>query len=87
MNLDNSRDCASVDDTLGPWAGPKCRGGFDFTLLFTESFLTIAPLAVLLCIAPFRIIYLWSKPSKVSRSSLLYTKLVRTLGIAYRNYY
>ncbi|KAH9869491.1 hypothetical protein IAQ61_006697 [Plenodomus lingam] len=76
MTSKNTRDCASVDNTIGPWAGPNCRGGFDFTLLFTESFLSIAPLAIVLCVAPFRILYLWKKSTKVTRNSLLYTKAI-----------
>ncbi|KAI8938151.1 hypothetical protein NX059_005817 [Plenodomus lindquistii] len=80
MTSNNSRGCASMDDTFGPWAGPNCRGGFDFTLLFTESFLSIAPLALVLCVAPIRILYLLKKPTKVTRSSLLYTKLIAWLA-------
>ncbi|KAF2846111.1 ABC multidrug transporter-like protein [Plenodomus tracheiphilus IPT5] len=76
MTSNNTQDCASVDDTFGPWAGPDCRGGFDFTLLFTESFLSIAPLAIVLCVASVRTLHLWRKTRKVARSSQLYTKLV-----------
>lgn len=76
MASQSSQNCASVDDTFGPYAGEQCRGGFDFTLLFGEVFLSIVPLALILGIAPFRIVYLWRKQTKVSRSSLLYTKLV-----------
>ncbi|KAF2186291.1 canalicular multispecific organic anion transporter 1 [Zopfia rhizophila CBS 207.26] len=68
--------CASFDDTFGPWAGEHCRGGFDFTLLFEETILSILPLALILCIAPFRIFYLWRKRTKVSRSLLLPAKLI-----------
>ncbi|KAF2276608.1 uncharacterized protein EI97DRAFT_377023 [Westerdykella ornata] len=67
--------CVAVDNTFGPYAGP-CRGGFDFTLLFEDTFLSIAPLALLLCIAPFRILFLWRKKTKVSRSLLLPAKLL-----------
>ncbi|KAF2707684.1 hypothetical protein K504DRAFT_483031 [Pleomassaria siparia CBS 279.74] len=76
MASNATMSCLSVDNTLGPWAGEKCRGGFDFTLLFEESVLSIAPLALLLCIAPFRVIRLWGKQTKVSRSLLLSSKLV-----------
>lgn len=76
MTSINNRDCAAVDDTFGPWAGPDCRGGFDFTLLFTESFLSIVPLAIVLCIAPIRILYLWKRTTKLTWSWLLYTKLI-----------
>ncbi|KAF2873543.1 P-loop containing nucleoside triphosphate hydrolase protein [Massariosphaeria phaeospora] len=76
MASDSSQFCASVDNSFGPYAGERCRGGFDFTLLFEESILSIAPLALLLCIAPFRIFYLWRKQTKVSRSLLLPSKLI-----------
>jgi ATP-binding cassette subfamily C (CFTR/MRP) protein 1 len=68
--------CASIDDTFGPWAGPGCRGSFDFTLRFEELFLSILPLALILAVATFRIFYLWRKQNKVRRSKLLYWKLV-----------
>jgi hypothetical protein len=71
-------NCALTDDTFGPYAGAECRGGFDFTLLFSEIFLSIIPLSLLIAIVPFRIYQLWWKETKVSRSTLLYTKLVCT---------
>ena len=67
--------CKHVDDTFGPYAG-NCRGGFDFTLLFEESILSILPLALLLLIAPFRISYLFRRTIKVDPSSWLASKLV-----------
>jgi hypothetical protein len=70
-------NCTSVDKTFGPYAGSQCRGGFDFTLLFEESILSILPLALVLGVAPFRILYLWRKQTKVATSGLLYMKLVR----------
>ncbi|PHH65591.1 hypothetical protein CDD81_2026 [Ophiocordyceps australis] len=39
-----------ADDSFGPWAGPSCRGGFDFTLLFEESILAI-PLDAIFLVA------------------------------------
>lgn len=76
MASNTSQECALVDDTFGPYAGEHCRGGFDFTLLFEEVFLSIVPIALLLGIAPFRIVYLWRKQTKVSKSLLLFVKLV-----------
>ncbi|KAF6795321.1 ABC multidrug transporter [Colletotrichum sojae] len=43
------------DDTFGPWAGFLCRGGFDFTLLFEESILTIPLQCIFLLVLPFRV--------------------------------
>ena len=67
--------CADIDNTFGPYAG-NCRGGFDFTLLFEESILTLLPVAIFLIAAPARIYYLLGKQSKVIGSSLLILKLV-----------
>ena len=67
--------CKQVDDTFGPYAG-NCRGGFDFTLLFEDSILSILPLALLLLVAPFRISYLFRRAIKVDPSSWLASKLV-----------
>jgi ATP-binding cassette subfamily C (CFTR/MRP) protein 1 len=72
----STQGCALVDGTFGPWAGPLCRSGFDFTLLFEESILSILPTAIILTVAPFRIFYLWKKQNKLRRSRLLFTKLV-----------
>ncbi|EMD95327.1 hypothetical protein COCHEDRAFT_112393 [Bipolaris maydis C5] len=69
-------NCTLVDSTFGPYAGPYCRGGFDFTLLFSEVFLSIVPLSILLAVIPFRSLYLWRRQTKVKKSTLLYTKLI-----------
>ena len=66
---------SSAEDAFGP-SVEGCFGGFDFTLLFEESILTIAPLAIFLLVLPFRLMYLY-KRKKVARGGLLYiTKLV-----------
>jgi ATP-binding cassette subfamily C (CFTR/MRP) protein 1 len=72
----SDRDCASVDNTFGPYAGAGCRGGFDFTLLFEDSILSITPIALLICVAPFRLLSLCRKETKVKKSLLLPAKLV-----------
>lgn len=76
MASNSANDCSLVDNTFGPWAGPDCRGGFDFTLLFEESILSILPLAVILSCAFFRIPFLWRRANKVRPSKLLFIKLV-----------
>ena len=45
------------DDVFGPGAG-GCRGGFDFTLLFEQSILSIAPSVIFLTFIPVTIIRL-----------------------------
>lgn len=69
--------CKITDDTFGPSAG-ACRGGFDFTLLFEESILSILPIALLLGIVPLRILYLFKKSVKADGKLLLISKLVCT---------
>lgn len=67
--------CARIDNSFGPWAG-ECRGGFDFTLLFEETIMTIGPLAILLIFVPFRVSYLFKKSPKASSGVSLPLKLV-----------
>ncbi|KAI8283986.1 ABC transporter atnG [Colletotrichum sp. SAR 10_98] len=43
---------AGVDDSLGPWSGDECRGGFDFTLLFEEAVLAVPLHCLLLLVLP-----------------------------------
>ncbi|KAF4929096.1 ABC transporter atnG [Colletotrichum viniferum] len=43
---------AGVDDSLGPWAGDECRGGFDFTLLFEDAVLAVPLHCLLLLVLP-----------------------------------
>lgn len=46
-----SRPTHCPDDSFGPWAGPTCRGGFDFTLYFEEAILSIPVDAIFLVAA------------------------------------
>lgn len=69
-------DCA--DDAFGPWAGSTCRGGFDFTLLFEESILTIPVQAVFLLVVPWRLFQLLRSERKARGHGLLVLKLVRS---------
>lgn len=36
----------AMEDVFGPTVDSLCRHGFDFTLLFEESILTILPLGI-----------------------------------------
>lgn len=36
----------AVEDLFGPVVASSCLGGFDFTLLFEETILSIIPLAI-----------------------------------------
>ncbi|KAF4958674.1 hypothetical protein FGADI_2224 [Fusarium gaditjirri] len=67
---------SSCDDSFGPYAG-DCRGGFDFTLLFEESILTIPITVLVLLAAPCRVLYLLHKNKvKVENSRWLYCKII-----------
>ena len=68
--------CAHIDNTFGPYA-KQCRGGFDFTLLFEETILSILPLVILLLVTPGRIWYMTRRTNKVNGSLLSVFKLVR----------
>ncbi len=68
--------CQIVDNTFGPYAGVGCRGGFDFTLLFEDSILSILPLCLTLVAAAPRIFSLWGRQQKVAKSFILPVKLV-----------
>lgn len=67
--------CYRIDDTFGPHA-KHCRGGFDFTLLFEESLLSIVPNGLLLIIGLFRVFYSLKKKPKVVFTSWLPAKQV-----------
>ncbi|KAG4438100.1 hypothetical protein IFR05_006421 [Cadophora sp. M221] len=56
--------------------GPTATDAFDFTPLFENAFLSIAPSALLLLILPFRLFFLRKESSKVSRSLLQGNKLI-----------
>lgn len=78
MALKAPTSCALADNTFGPATSANCRGGFDFTLLFEETILSILPLTFILVVAPFRVLYLFKKQTKIIRGKrlLLHTKLV-----------
>jgi ATP-binding cassette, subfamily C (CFTR/MRP), member 1 len=71
----NYTDCAVIDRSFGPYA-QSCRGGFDFTVLFEESILTLAPIGFVILISPFRIVHLLQREKKVAPNTLGILKLV-----------
>ena len=48
----------SDDNAFGPGVGDSCRGGFDFTLLFEQSILSIGPSALFLLFVPAKLFQL-----------------------------
>lgn len=68
----------AVEDSFGPQV-VGCLGGFDFTLLFEESILSILPMSVVLLFLPARIAHLFKNERKVYEGLLHNLKLVREL--------
>jgi hypothetical protein len=60
--------CARLDDSFGPHAG-DCRGGFDFTLLFEETILTLLPQGLVLLVLPPLVWFLLKRTKKVVAGS------------------
>lgn len=76
VSMNGISSCSpSLDNSFGPYAG-NCRGGFDFTLLFEETILSIPLLAIFILILPFRTLQLYKNDKKVVRSPLQLYKLV-----------
>ncbi|KAF5540282.1 multidrug resistance-associated 1 [Fusarium mexicanum] len=66
---------SSVDASFGPFVGPECRDGFDFTLVFEQCILVLFPAALLVILAPIRLFRLRNVPVKVTGHRLRTTKL------------
>ncbi|KAF7194977.1 ABC multidrug transporter B [Pseudocercospora fuligena] len=77
-----ARCTPAVDNTFGPEIGQGCRGGFDFTLLFEQSFFQIAPSALLLLIVPIRASQLRRQTAKVLRNGAQTVKQAAILALA-----
>lgn len=69
-------DCDAADTAWGPWAGPDCRGGLDFTLTFEEAILTILPTALFILAAVAQIVFLIGRPRVVANGVLMWVKQV-----------
>ncbi|KAK3329761.1 P-loop containing nucleoside triphosphate hydrolase protein [Apodospora peruviana] len=70
----DSRCPVAADDQLGPRVDMACRQ-FDFTLLFEDGFLVVAPAALLLLLLPWRLRTLSKAPVKVASYRLATWKL------------
>ncbi|KAE8348413.1 ABC transporter-like protein [Aspergillus coremiiformis] len=64
------------DDIFGPSVATHCRSGFDFTLLFEQSILSLLPSAILIVVFPWRLSHLLRQDVKAVKDSRLYTRLV-----------
>ncbi|KAH7030673.1 ABC transporter [Microdochium trichocladiopsis] len=76
-----------VDDSFGPWAGPVCRGGFDFTLFFEDTILTIPLYCLFLLALPVRVFQLARTDVKVVPSLHKRVKLAAAAALAFVNGY
>jgi ATP-binding cassette subfamily C (CFTR/MRP) protein 1 len=75
MNSSETLCITSTDTSFGPFVGPECRDGFDFTLVFEQSILVLLPAALLLVLAPVRLFRLRNVPIKVAGRRLQTVKL------------
>ncbi|KAK9419089.1 putative Multidrug resistance-associated protein [Seiridium unicorne] len=78
MSLFDNYSNLCRDGTFGPTVPQiaECRGGFDFTVTFEESILSIGPACLLFVILPWRLLALWGRPCKTKRSWLHEVKLI-----------
>lgn len=70
--------CHDLDNTIRIGLG-SCRGGFDFSLLFEETILSILPIVLILILVSLRLWQLAQKRRKVEGSSLFLFKLVSVI--------
>lgn len=76
-----TRDVCFNDDGVGPIVH-GCRHNFDFTLLFEQAFLSIAPSSLLVALATIRIAYLRRRPRIVGGKKFQILKIVsRTFSL------
>ncbi|KAJ5794580.1 ABC transporter [Penicillium paradoxum] len=67
------------DNVFGPVINHDCRAAFDFTLLFEQTILSIAPSALFLLLAPWNYVYLLRGARKVQPSFLAWWKRLSIL--------
>lgn len=64
--------CYAADNSLGPAVPLDCRAGFDFTLLFEQTILSILPCGLFLLVAWFQLVKTWKSASVVPARGTLY---------------
>lgn len=67
---------SNADLSFGPAINSRCRGGFDFTLLFEESILNLIPAALFILVSPWRVLYLVKSHTKAGSNPARFQKLV-----------
>ncbi|PHH63516.1 hypothetical protein CDD81_5797 [Ophiocordyceps australis] len=71
-----------ADDVFGPIVDGHCRGGFDFTLLFQQAFLSIIPASIFIVLFPLRVAYLATSRIKAAPGLNRYLKLAFAIVLA-----
>ncbi|KAI1277349.1 ABC transporter [Xylaria sp. FL0933] len=66
---------SDADSSFGPAINSGCRGGFDFTLLFEESVLSLLPAALFILVAALRVVYLVKSRTKAGSNLACLQKL------------
>lgn len=80
MNTSSTPLCApTADAAFGPVVDAACRDGFDFTLVFEQSIFVLLPAAMLVLMAPLRLLQLRKSPIKVADQASRMIKLVSRL--------
>jgi hypothetical protein len=77
---------SECENDFGPAVGSGCGDGFDFTLLFEQTILSILPAAAFLIASPLRINYLRKQSIRTRRNSIRVAKLVRTSKLLAKNH-
>lgn len=71
--MNSSAGLSPAEFSFGPVAGDRA---FDFSLTFEESVLSVVPSALLLLLAPVRLISLQKQPNRVGGKEFQLVKLV-----------
>ncbi len=72
-----------VEDRFGPAVAAECLGGFRFTLLFEEVFLSIIPLVLVALFLPFRLYQLAYRFQRIQVGRIYHVKLVGYCPLPY----
>ena len=73
-----SRCSLEADNAFGPVMNPRCRDGFDFTLVFEQAIFGLVPAVAFLIISPVRLQILAKCDVRIQFNRLRSAKLVGT---------
>ena len=72
-----------ADNSFGPAIDPRCRDGFDFTLLFEQAILGLVPAVAFLLVCPLRLRLLVKRDVRTHPHIMRLAKLVSNLTSPY----